>query len=266
MVTKNRARVAKVDGVLAKAIQVARDALAPIADETEIGEHSGVFSEGERLLSHHFVCLKPGYLGWEWVVTLARVPRARNATVCEINLLPGDNALLAPDWIPWADRLEPGDIKREDVLPYIENDDRLDQSYQDTNPEEMDERTFDELGLGRPRVLSKEGRQQAAKRWYASAQGPIKSVRGRGRRQAIPENTCSTCGFMIKIAGSLRQVFGVCANQWAPDDGRVVSLDHSCGSHSETGHDVETLNWEIVPPRLNEYELETVNQKDLSAQ
>lgn len=30
--------------------------------------------------------------------------------------------------------------------------------------------------------------------------------------------------------GSLGTVFGVCANAWSPDDGKVVSLDHGCGA------------------------------------
>ena len=42
-----------------------------------------------------------------------------------------------------------------------------------------------------------------------------------------------TCGFLVPMAGSLGRVFGVCANEYAPDDGRVVSLDHGCGAHSE---------------------------------
>jgi hypothetical protein len=29
----------------------------------------------------------------------------------------------------------------------------------------------------------------------------------------------------------------VCANEWSPSDGRVVSLDHGCGAHSETDMD-----------------------------
>ena len=39
---------------------------------------------------------------------------------------------------------------------------------------------------------------------------------------------------MVRLAAPLGQVFGVCANEYAPDDGRVVSLDHGCGAHSES--------------------------------
>ncbi|MFZ4600665.1 MAG: DUF3027 domain-containing protein, partial [Terrimicrobiaceae bacterium] len=44
---------------------------------------------------------------------------------------------------------------------------------------------------------------------------------------------CASCGFFLPIAGSLRSAFGVCANAIAPDDARVVSVDHGCGAHSE---------------------------------
>jgi hypothetical protein len=39
------------------------------------------------------------------------------------------------------------------------------------------------------------------------------------------------------MAGALRSTFGVCANEWSPSDGRVISLDHGCGAHSETDVD-----------------------------
>ena len=48
---------------------------------------------------------------------------------------------------------------------------------------------------------------------------------------------CSTCGYFLPMAGALRSTFGVCANEWSPSDGRVISLDHGCGAHSETDVD-----------------------------
>ncbi len=50
--------------------------------------------------------------------------------------------------------------------------------------------------------------------------------------QSAPE-PCSTCGFLLRLNGSLAETFGVCANGDANDDGRVVALDHGCGAHSE---------------------------------
>ncbi|MBO0825148.1 MAG: DUF3027 domain-containing protein, partial [Actinobacteria bacterium] len=79
----------------------------------------------------------------------------------------------------------------------------------------------------RPRVLSAIGRDQTAARWYDSEHGP-----GTPLARAAP-GPCLTCGFLTPLAGPLGRVFGVCANEYAPDDGRVVSLDHGCGAHSE---------------------------------
>ena len=45
---------------------------------------------------------------------------------------------------------------------------------------------------------------------------------------------CLDCAFRVPLAGSLSVLFGVCANAFAPDDGKVVALDHGCGAHSET--------------------------------
>ena len=41
---------------------------------------------------------------------------------------------------------------------------------------------------------------------------------------------CATCGFLIQLSGSLRGAFGVCANEFAPADGQVVTLDYGCGA------------------------------------
>lgn len=105
-----RRKTGKADSVLASAVDIARAGLDPIAKPEEIGEHLGATSEGERLVTHCFECLKPGYRGWRWVAVLARVPRGRKATVCEVDLLPGEDALLARPWVPWAERLRPQDI------------------------------------------------------------------------------------------------------------------------------------------------------------
>ena len=46
-----------------------------------------------------------GYPGWHWTVSVAELPDAA-PTVLEAELLPGDGSLLAPDWIPWSERLD----------------------------------------------------------------------------------------------------------------------------------------------------------------
>lgn len=99
------------DALLKQATDIAREALSPIAHPEEIGSYQGAQAEGKRLVTHSFECLKPGYVGWRWIATLARIPRGRKPTVCEIDLLPGEGALLAPDWVPWEQRLSQEEVK-----------------------------------------------------------------------------------------------------------------------------------------------------------
>jgi hypothetical protein len=154
-------------------------------------------------------------------------------TVDEVVLLPGDDAITAPPWLPYRDRIQPGDLSPGDLLPTEEDDTRLVPGYLSGDPgdEVVDQDSLREvayeLGLNRPRVLSLEGRDLAAERWYDGSHGPTSPL-----AQAAPAS-CETCGFLVRLAGPLSQAFGVCANAQANDDGRVVSWDHGCGAHSE---------------------------------
>lgn len=209
-----------------------------------VGRHLGATMVGERLAAHRFECLDPGYPGWVWEVTVTRIPRSKKVTVCEVERQPSESALLAPAWVPWEERLRPGDISRTDVLPYEANDPRLVSGFEQTDMELAENLLSSPMGNGRSRSLSQVGIDQAAQRWYNSERGPV--------RGSLKRAQCSTCGFLLKMCGSLRQVFGVCANEWSPDDGCVVSLNHSCGAHSETDTTKRRPQWPIVPPRLDE--------------
>ena len=228
------------------AVELAHRALEEITDPITIGEYLAAAPNAERLVTHLFDCTLSGYRGWRWAVTLSRVPRSRTATVCEMELLPGEEALLAPTWVPWADRLEPGDITRSDRLPRKETDERLEPGWEATG-EDSDAVALDQLDLGRPRVLSAQGVSSAAERWYGGDHGPD----AEGVRKA--HATCSTCGFFVPMAGALRAIFGVCANEWATDDGSVVSLDHGCGAHSETDLPDHGPEWPINPSRVDDH-------------
>jgi hypothetical protein len=210
-----------------------------------------VTAEGERLVTHSFATLAKGYRGWRWAVTVARAPRSRTVTVCEVVLLPGADAILAPAWLPWQERIAPGDLGPADVLPYRADDPYLAPGFTVTDEEDEDRTALWELGLGRARVLSLEGREAAATRWYTGDRGPTAEE---AVHAAAP---CSTCGFFLPLAGGLRRAFGVCGNEWSPSDGRVVSVDHGCGAHSET--DVEVPEPAPLPePILDETGAEAV--------
>jgi hypothetical protein len=218
----------KQDSVLLAALELARAALDGIAEPGTVGSHLGMELLEERLGMHWFECTSAGYRGWRWGVSVARVPRGKVATVCETNLLPGPDALLAPEWVPYAERLAPGDLGAGDVLPYKPVDPYVQEGFEATGDDDVDQLALFELGLGRPRVLSAEGREAAAMRWYAGEGGPTSEVAQKATAR------CATCAYFVPMAGALRPVFGVCANEWSPSDGRVVSMDHGCGAHSET--------------------------------
>lgn len=213
-----------------EATDLARSAiLDELHKPSEIGGFVCVeFDDEDRVATYLFEAKLKGYKGWRWCVTVAKIDADSQPTICDVVLLPGPDALIAPDWIPYRDRIQPGDVGVGDIVPSSLDDARLVTGAQALPADEdLDTAMAIELGFGRARVMSIEGRDQAARRWYNSDRGP---------RSAMAESApkpCHSCGFFIQIAGSLRSTFGVCANAISPEDARVVSVDHGCGAHSE---------------------------------
>src|SRR4051812_18605155 len=172
--TSTTTRSARPDQVLADAVDVARQGL-DVVDPDHVGEHLGVQAEGERLVTHFFACGLPGYRGWRWAVTITRVSRRKQVTICGPAPLPGPDALLAPAWVPWQDRLQPGDLGVGDLLPTAPDDDRLAPGYLLSDDPAVEDVSW-ELGLGRARVLSREGRMETAQRWYDGENGPQAAI------------------------------------------------------------------------------------------
>lgn len=241
---RTRTRSPALDEVCAQAVGVARAAAEEMAGPGHVGEHAGVGADDDRVVTHLFECTDPAYRGWRWAVTVARASRAKTVTVSEIVLLPGPDALLAPEWVPWRDRLQPGDLGVGDLLPASTDDERLvlvaalggDDVPAWSGDVEASAWTGGDGDAGllvgvpveaRKRVLSATGRDETAQRWYSSDHGPRTPL-----AHAAPA-TCASCGFFVPLAPPLGQLFGACANAYAPDDGRVVSVDHGCGAHSE---------------------------------
>lgn len=224
-----RARAPRLDATCAEpeVVDLARGAVTEVEPE-HVGAHRGAVAEAERVVTHLFECLLPGYRGWQWAVTVNRAPRSRKVTISETVLLPGPEALVAPEWVPWDERLEPGDLGVGDLLPTPPDDERLTPGYLLSDDPAVEDVNW-EFGLGRTRVMSRQGRVDTAQRWYESDHGPEAAIATSAPRGA----QCGSCGFWLPLAGWMRQAFGVCGNLYAPDDGRVVSVDHGCGAHSE---------------------------------
>lgn len=211
---------------LAEAVDLARAAVEEVAGAAAVGQHARVVCEAENTATHYFESVLAGYRGWQWACVVSA--SGDHATIDEISLMPGPDALLAPEWVPWSERVRPGDLGAGDVLPVAEDDERLAPGYSlvdDGAPDLVDNAV--PLGLGKERVLSAEGRAAAAQRWIDGDFGPTAA----SAKQA--ENSCGTCGFLVPLGGSLGRAFGVCANELSAD-GHVVSLEYGCGAHSAT--------------------------------
>jgi len=223
------------DAVLSSAVDLARAAVLEIAPADHVGDHVGVTSGADGLAVHTFACLARGYRGWAWAVTVAVVPHGDAATVSEVVLLPGDDAILAPEWVPWTERVRAGDLNPGDLHPTAPDDPRLEPGYGGADALEADDETSStvtplrpeqwQLGLGRETVLSPYGRGLAADRWFDGDFGPDSPM-----AKAAP-GSCRGCGFLLPIGGLLGQAFGVCANEIGAD-GRIVALGYGCGAHS----------------------------------
>ena len=124
-----------------------------------------------------------------------------------------------------------------------------------TSSDDLDE-AVDRFALTRRHLMTPEARSATAKRWYEGQHGP-KSLSTRTAKG----KACETCGFMIPLAGDLGTMFGVCANRWSPDDGRVVSLDHGCGEHSEIEPQEESHLWVQSQPAYDDLHIDVVRQK-----
>ncbi|WP_396020546.1 DUF3027 domain-containing protein [Arthrobacter sp. ISL-48] len=107
-------RTGKPDAVLAAAVDVARIAIEGITAATDIGRHMAAKSEGDRLVTHLFESKLPGYLGWQWYAVLTRNSRSKVVTVNELGLLPSEDSILPPEWVPWAERVRPEDAQDQE--------------------------------------------------------------------------------------------------------------------------------------------------------
>jgi hypothetical protein len=211
------------------ALELARSAAIEDSHDAKfVGDLVSIDQEDERIATYLFESSLPGYGGWRWAVSIIKVDEDANPTIADVVLLPGADSLLAPEWIPYKDRVQPGDVGVGDIVPTSADDLRLVPGFAALpGDEDLDQMEQFEFGLGRARVLSIVGRDAASKRWYEGDRGPNTPI-----SQYAPK-PCFSCGFFIPIAGSLRSAFGVCANALSPEDARVVSVEHGCGAHSE---------------------------------
>lgn len=329
---------------------IARAVAMDVADEPEqVGDVVNAIELGNNVTDFRLAADVRGYEGWQWSVTLYHDAEVGTWTVNESSLVPTDDALVPPAWVPWKDRLEPTDLAPTDSIGTDPDDPRLEGGFRKTEPvagatagedgtsaetaeqaetstetaeqaepaEPVAEKTRDsaenaenaesadssetaeatesteatetaetqetavteateetaeaakaeaqaqqtdeiveEFALSRRHVLSPKGRAQVAKRWYEGPRGP-KAL----STKTADGNLCSTCGFFVPLKGELNLMFGVCANKWSPDDGRVVSVDHGCGEHSEIEPPEPSHLWVQSKPAYDDFHIDVIAQK-----
>lgn len=129
------------DERLLAAHDLARAALHEVTAPATVGEAAGYTVEDDGVVSLRFHNTLDGYPGWLWTVSLAVVDGAE-PTVLEVELLPGEGALLAPEWVPWAVRL--ADYQAAQAAQADEADD--DESEELDDLDDLDAADFDEDG------------------------------------------------------------------------------------------------------------------------
>jgi len=142
------------------AVDVARAALLEITPASTVGDLVSERAEGDGVSTVRFASTMLGYPDWFWTVSVAQLTaedgHLEQPTVLEAELLPGEGALIAPDWVPWADRLEDykaaqaaiaaGELAAGDDDADDDSDDDSDDDADDQDDDADDDHDDDDLG------------------------------------------------------------------------------------------------------------------------
>ena len=242
------------DSVATEAVDAARAALVEQVGADVVGDHLSARPESEGAVTHNFACTQAGYPGWVWAVTVAHAAgpgRRHDRRDRAAARRRGDHRSRVG--ARGATASSPATCHPVTCCPPTRTTRGWSRRTSSASvPTTTRSRVVDELGLGRARVLSLEGRDLAAQRWYDGDQGPDVPL-----AQSAP-GRCGGCGFLVRLDGPLATMFGVCANEYANDDGRVVALNHGCGAHSEA-----QLRKKQLPPPMPDHVFDTVSRDDL---
>lgn len=223
--------------------RIARSAAQEMG-EGNVGAHIGVECLDEEVAIHRFAADVPGYRGWEWNVVVAVAQGSTYVTVNEVSLMPGRDALRAPRWVPYAERVQPGDLTPGGQLPPEEGDPRLTDAGEGISFSGV-RSTRGKAKKGKD--ITRRGLNETLARWRKGAYGPTSEF---AEKAAL---SCTTCAFYLPLDPEVSDSFGVCANEYSAD-GHVVNASFGCGAHSDTPP-METLGQRAASPFDDEKEI-----------
>jgi hypothetical protein len=83
----------------------AYNAAVEAASRNAVGFFIESIEEDEGVVTYLFEGKLKGYVGWRWSISIFKGDEASEPTVSEVLLVPGPDSLVAPDWVPWSERL-----------------------------------------------------------------------------------------------------------------------------------------------------------------
>lgn len=83
----------------------AYNAAVEAASRNAVGFFIESIEEDEGVVTYLFEGKLKGYVGWRWSISIFQGDEASEPTVSEVLLVPGPDSLVAPDWVPWSERL-----------------------------------------------------------------------------------------------------------------------------------------------------------------
>ena len=149
---------------------IGREALLEVTKASTVGEllDAEVLEPGVTNL--RFASTQEAYRGWSWIVSVATIDDGGAPTVLELGLIPGQGALLSPEWVPWSVRLAEWEahqaelaaagVEVDDVVVVDDDDDDDDDESDDdetSNDDDDDDDLDDDVDDEDPGVRSTHG-------------------------------------------------------------------------------------------------------------
>jgi Protein of unknown function (DUF3027) len=128
-------------------LELAKAAAADFAKPNALGDFVESVEEEPGVTTFMWQSTHAGYLGWRVAAIVAHFGGDEPTTVSEVLLVPGADALVAPDWVPWSERLADYQALQAELekqaaldaeLAAAEGDDSEDADDEDADAEDAD--------------------------------------------------------------------------------------------------------------------------------